>query len=363
MDLDERSCSSAEAGVAFLSVGTAMEYRCRDDRGRPQGHAIVKVDEVLENDCYVVTHYRCQDEYYQYYVQMKCPHGTALHLCRGPPGRCKVALGGGRQHELIHVGEWRLVSCEMLLGLPWVADLGIYWGRSALKSMRDLLSEGADRRGGGMGLDREIERERGKAKEDADPGRLVREAEPVKKRRKGLTEHLEERVRQQYRSGSVGGDRGKKKEKKKEKKRRKKDAKRKKKDIADSSSSDSTSSSGSGESPFQLTSARGGELWRIAQKKPERLTERSLDEMSRYLAERNEYGDDEKRWSGQKIVAYLNQVVLVNNPPQKIGVRSHRELVTLAMVIDQLLEGQVARGLDILMQRFKAVEASLLDGG
>ena len=36
--------------------------------------------------------------------------------------------------------------------------------------------------------------------------------------------------------------------------------------------------------------ARGGEVWRIAQKKPGRLAQKSLDEMTRYLAGRQERG-------------------------------------------------------------------------
>jgi hypothetical protein len=74
-------------------------------------------------------------------------------------------------------------------------------------------------------------------------------------------------------------------------------------------------------------------------------------------------GDSEPTWSGQKVLAYLNQVVLVNHPPQRIGVRSHRELVTLAMSIDEVLGGRLKHGLDILLQRFKAIEASFEEGG
>ena len=49
---------------------------------------------------------------------------------------------------------------------------------------------------------------------------------------------------------------------------------------------------------------------------------------------------------------------VTQNPPAKIGIRSHRELVTLALVVDDLLEGWSVQALDILLQRFKAVKAS-----
>ena len=96
-------------------------------------------------------------------------------------------------------------------------------------------------------------------------------------------------------------------------------------------------------------------MWRTAQKKPGHLAQRTLDEMTRYLSSRSDMGDSEPTCSGQK--------VLVNHPPQRIGVRSHRELVTLAMSIDEVLGGRLKHGLDILLQRFKAIEASFEEGG
>ena len=96
-------------------------------------------------------------------------------------------------------------------------------------------------------------------------------------------------------------------------------------------------------------------MWRTAQKKPRHLAQRTLDEMTRYLSSRSDMGDSEPPCSGQK--------VLVNHPPQRIGVRSHRELVTLAMSIDEVLGGRLKHGLDILLQRFKAIEASFEEGG
>ena len=85
--------------------------------------------------------------------------------------------------------------------------------------------------------------------------------------------------------------------------------------------------------------------------------------MCRYMADRHDTGDTDLVWAGQKVVAYLNQVVLVNRPPAKIGIRSHRELVTLAMTIDEIVSSRLMQALDLLIQRFKAVEASFEEGG
>lgn len=103
-------------------------------------------------------------------------------------------------------------------------------------------------------------------------------------------------------------------------------------------------------------------MWHLSQKKPGRLTEMSLKRMSRYLAGQAETGLEKGAWENQKVLAYLNQIVLSAAPPSKIGVRAHRELVTLATALDELLASRTLHTLDILMQRFKALEAAIQDG-
>ena len=67
-------------------------------------------------------------------------------------------------------------------------------------------------------------------------------------------------------------------------------------------------------------------------------------------------------WREQKVTAYLSQVLFTQYPPQAMGVRNSRELLTLAEAIDQLMAENFASVGDILMQRFKATESSLADG-
>ena len=145
-----------------------------------------------------------------------------------------------------------------------------------------------------------------------------------------------------------------------QKKKKKEQSKKKEKKKRDSSSSSSEKSESSS---FQLAPARGGELWRAAQKKPRRLTRLGLDEMTRYLADRADDAEADQRWKGQKITAYLHQVLLVTNPPQKIGLRMLRELQTIAVTLDHLLCGRLPQATDTLMQRLKACEMSLTEGG
>ena len=149
---------------------------------------------------------------------------------------------------------------------------------------------------------------------------------------------------------------------KKKKKKKKRDQKKKKRSCSSSASSSGDVSSSSSTPLFGKAPARGGgEIWKVAKKKPGRLTEIALQEMARYVS--GSHHDGERGdWSNQKVLSYLNQIVLTNHPPSKIGVRAHRELVTLATCMDELLASNTLQCLDILTQRFKAVELSIQDG-
>lgn len=119
------------------------------------------------------------------------------------------------------------------------------------------------------------------------------------------------------------------------KKKKKRRGKRESGASAESSSEDSNSS------------ARGGDFWRVAEKKP-RQTEKNR-------AWRLESGVAKRCWltSAKWCAAH---------PPAKMGVRSHRELVTLATAVDALLAGKAAHCLDVLIQPMKVIEASLNEG-
>ena len=85
--------------------------------------------------------------------------------------------------------------------------------------------------------------------------------------------------------------------------------------------------------------------------------------MTRYLADKVESGDLEHKWAGQRVGAYLNQILLATHPPQKVGLRMLRELQTLSITLDHLLAGRLAQATDTLTQRFKACETALLENG
>ncbi len=87
-----------------------------------------------------------------------------------------------------------------------------------------------------------------------------------------------------------------------------------------------------------------------------------LKEMGHYLAERIG-GDPEAGWQDRKVMAYINQVLLVQHPPQQLGLRNLREAQTLGQALDLIMEGQIAKAGDLLMQRLKALETAVNDQG
>ena len=62
------------------------------------------------------------------------------------------------------------------------------------------------------------------------------------------------------------------------------------------------------------------------------------------------------------MVTYLNTIFHASHPQDKVGVRTCREMRKIAEALDELRAGQLPRAADLLMQRFKALEASVQDG-
>ena len=103
-----------------------------------------------------------------------------------------------------------------------------------------------------------------------------------------------------------------------------------------------------------------------SKQKPGRLLKSGLAEMRQYLLDLPGGGaaisDVGVGWRETKVGAYVSQVMFLNHPPESMGLRNAREVVTLSTALDLLLTGQLGRLGDVLMQRLKAVEASLTEG-
>ena len=146
----------------------------------------------------------------------------------------------------------------------------------------------------------------------------------------------------------------------------KKDSKRKKKAPTRKGGKKSSSGSRSSNSQDELyghETSKYESLVEKAKRNPGRLLRSGLEQMAKFLAARaGSEGELEGSWRQQKVTAYLNQVLFNQHPPSTIGMRNARELVTLAEALDLLMEENFAGLGDLLMQRMKAVEASLSEG-
>ena len=114
-----------------------------------------------------------------------------------------------------------------------------------------------------------------------------------------------------------------------------------------------------GLSPFGVGSARGMGPREMARQHPGALLQSALAQMRTYDATRADpYGSLEG--SFQK---YLVTILLAKHSESQMGQRNARELRTLALCLDTLLTGNVAGAADILVQRWKAVETAVQEGG
>eukprot|EP00971_Amphidinium_carterae_P044016 866021-Amphidinium_carterae.1 len=121
----------------------------------------------------------------------------------------------------------------------------------------------------------------------------------------------------------------------------------------------SSTSSGSDSLRFM---DKGGDnrIMKIAEERPGELTKETLKKMKEYLSLCDEETSDRSVDPWRPLVTcYLNTILL---PSTDINLRNVRELVTIARCADCLLRGELERGLDVIMQRFKAVETAHFEG-
>ena len=102
-------------------------------------------------------------------------------------------------------------------------------------------------------------------------------------------------------------------------------------------------------------------VMRTIRRHPGKLMKRTLRRMREFVSDR--LGQQRGRGKlGPVCTTYLT-CVLMPAAAGKLGLRNEGELRTLAAAADALLQGENARVGDLLLQRFKAVEASIGEGG
>ena len=129
-------------------------------------------------------------------------------------------------------------------------------------------------------------------------------------------------------------------------------AKKRKKKTSSTSSSDSEESSGLFRDARHGKSALSSRITRIAQKRPGRLLRSTLQAMQSSLHPGVPLPGKELP---PILTQFLQQALQTQNP--HLDGRNLRELQTLAQVADLVLKGQIEQGMDLLVQRFKRVEA------
>jgi hypothetical protein len=134
------------------------------------------------------------------------------------------------------------------------------------------------------------------------------------------------------------------------------------------SASSHSGSSGSGEddagskSLFRDAPARNSRslIRTQAEDAPGQLYEGCCKEIARHLGDRvgaTVTADDQQKW-----VTYLTGVFFGVHSPDKIGRRTTVELQTIARALDALGRGELPELADLLSQRFKALETSVVEG-
>eukprot|EP00971_Amphidinium_carterae_P142018 2812959-Amphidinium_carterae.3 len=119
----------------------------------------------------------------------------------------------------------------------------------------------------------------------------------------------------------------------------------------------SRSRSKSSGSSSRLSLKRKGDrsIQQIAEERPGYLAEQTLRKMRGYLADREIHSSAKESGLAPVMSTYLATVL---QPSTDLGMRSSRELMSLAQAGDQIIRGEVDRALDTICQRFKSVECA-----
>eukprot|EP00435_Cladocopium_sp_Y103_P052810 s1149_g16.t1 len=368
-----RPAEAKEMAEQKLRPGSLLKYHCYDNRGRAQGLAVVAFDQWTSavDLKFRAKHLAASDGYYEYWATHTVdPSRIAYHICLSFRAKCKVDAGGGP--EVVHITKWRLTSPQALIGEG-------YASAAALEHFKEMLNAEllaavpkapappGPRPGDGGGQQSGLDAALGAPEMgDDDPDgvdALLEAAQRAKKEKARKPKDAAARSRPDFGQDLVRRVKARGEELQEEEVRRKKkkrrtevaedDVRRKKAQrLGDESSSESMESSDS-EPVFRNASTREVDLVELSKKRPGCLLKSALKEMSRYLTARGEAVGTNP--AEGKVVSYLHQVLFPQYP--KAGVRAQRELMTLGSVLDLILAGELGRGCDMLIQRFKAIES------
>lgn len=339
-----------------MSQSSILEYECYDARGRPQGKAIVRlVDwDDFASGTLKAEHLCASDEYYEWYGQHELAGGKAVYrLCSSKRTECMARLGRGDRREMIHLERWRMTNPLVMLEHEYSKEVAMKAINNWVNNFTPKVPEppnppeppGGARGSDHTGLDKAVESAGLAAEvEKEKPARRVAEAKTVQQPRGSVGALLEKKAAERRAAFQ---------EKEQERKRgrtdrgRSRSRGRRRRHGKRSSSEDRGGSGQSSESSrsFREPSSRvEAEMWRLSQKNPGSLLGKGMIELGRYLADRAPSAEGEEKWMNSRVMAYISQVVLSQHPPNSIGVRNHRELLTLGRALDMLLKEMTMKG-------------------
>ena len=379
IDGSKDGAEALEHARRVMSRGAIVEYECYDSRGRPQGRAIMRLEDWEDYAAGSLkgVHLSASDPYYEWYATHDLKDGRAVyHLCSSKRSQCVTRLGRGDRREMIHLERWRMTNPMVMMEHEYTRGVALVavnnWVSNFTAKVPEPLNPPVPPRGAGgddpTGLDKalaaaevpeEVEKPKDKKKKAAEES--ASEAHPRGSVGALLEKKAAERraalLEKERKDGKRKTERGRSRSRGRRRRRRKKSSSGGDEKRGDSESSRSSRS-------FREPSTRGEvELWRLSQKNPGSLLKKGMKEMGRYLADRAPGEEDQEGWMNHRMMAYISQVVLTQHTPAVIGVRNHRELLTLGRAIDMLVQGQLGELGDLLMQRLKALETSLADQG
>eukprot|EP00438_Fugacium_kawagutii_P012071 Skav210675 [mRNA] locus=scaffold5572:31742:33130:- [translate_table: standard] len=361
----------------MMVKGNFVEYQCYQSNGALQGKAIIQLKawENFDEGILTADHVVASDPYYEWYGSHDLSGGQAVyHVCRSKHTQCRCRLPRGDRRVIVHMDRWRCVNPSVMLENGYSTTKALEILEKMVKDFQPRVPEpaappqtaqhgppvggdatGVDRALDQLGVARGVEAPEkggsdppGEGKVKGVPRGSV--GAVLMKRAEAQRVALVEKQRKDK-------DRGRSRSR-----RRKKDRDRRRSSSSGRSVRSRSRSSGS-DAGFRLPSTGGEDgLWRLSQKSPGKLLKSGMLELSRYLATRAGEGGEETSWADHRVMAYVTQVVLTQHPPSQIGVRNHREVVTLGQALDLLLLGDLPRLGDLLMQRLKAVETALAEG-
>lgn len=307
-----------------------------------------------------------------------CADRTLLvHLCCQPGKQCAFAKG---EKELYHCRTVKLfpvgvqphygrnlTGAESGLGAvsaPSHARAGDFHMQSLADLAKDLGAGVGERpsarREGPLDLGLTVDKE----KDEDKAGTSVPQVPPPLPAPPGLAPaelrikpgDIAEEVTFRSRQANVLEAQARRKLKKKKKDRDKKKKKKKKK--GSTSSDGSSSSESSSDTSLELLS-EANKLRKLARDKPGHLTLNAITEMKE-LIEKD--GHLAPLAAGSPFIPLYSKYyqLVLEGTHDRLGQRSAREAKTLAYIADAIIQGRIPQALDILTQRFKALEASAL---